>query len=1120
MTTYPNDLPATSATSGRVLVGGSVTSQIETTFDRDWFKVSLVAGKSYRFDLEGAGGLGELSDPYLRLYRNGTLIELDDDGGAGLDSRIEFTAIQTGTYFLAAGAYSTATGTYRLSVEEYTPPPAGSLLPTIDWGTQLASNQVDVYFATSGESHAGYESLQWTAYEIRQVMAVMDEIEQSVGLTFNRVTSPANAEFKLVIQDNALSGFAGLMYPPGQTNAGVGVFNRDAPGWDSAPGGGLEKGGTGFQLLLHEFGHGLGLAHPHDDGGTSARLDGVTSSRGDYGNFDLNQGVFTNLSYNDGRPAVDGSAPETYGATGTYSPLDIAVLQQKYGATTANTGANTYVLPGGNGAGTYYSAIWDTGGRDAVVYNGTRAATIDLREATLFSETGGGGFVSSASGIRGGFTIANGVRIEDARGGGGADLITGNRFANELTGNAGDDRLFGGNGNDKLIGNAGNDSLLGQVGNDFLSGGAGQDRLFGASGDDTLTGGNDSDILNGGTGRDLLRGDRGTDTLIGGDDNDRLFGGGENDSLDGGNGNDTLDGGAGIDVLAGGIGNDLYIVDNARDSITESGSGFDTVRASVSYDLDGSNAERLELIGTGNINGTGDNFDNEIIGTSGVNVLRGRGGDDSISAGSGNDRVFGDAGVDSLFGGAGNDLLSGGSGSDILHGEADADTLIGGDGNDRLLGGESNDSLSGGVGNDTLDGGTGIDVLAGGLGQDTYLVDHSRDTVTDTGTDFDTVLSTADFDLAASGVERLELVGSADIDGTGNQLDNQIIGAGGANILRGREGDDYLSAAGGDDRLFGDAGEDRVIGGAGDDFLNGGAGSDSLSGDRGSDTLLGSYGEDILSGGDSDDRLFGGGGLDTLYGGEGNDYLSGGLASDTLHGDEGADTLTGNEGNDILFGGTGADRLIGGTGEDRLDGGIGADVMVGGQGNDTYLIDNILDSIIDTSGALDRALSTVSFNLSGSNVERLQLVSTADTDGTGNQLDNHIIGNRGENVLHGRDGDDFLSAASGDDRVYGDAGDDRVIGGAGDDLLNGGSGADILVFRQNYDSDIVVGFEDDIDTLELSEGLWGGGLTVSEMLDNFASAVGASVVFDFGNGDILRVSNITLSALEDDIAFV
>lgn len=67
---------------------------------------------------------------------------------------------------------------------------------------------------------------------------------------------------------------------------------------------------------------------------------------------------------------------------------------------------------------------------------------IDLREATLELEEGGGGWLSYADGIYGGYTIANGVVIENATGGSGDDAIVGNAADNVLTGGAGADTFI------------------------------------------------------------------------------------------------------------------------------------------------------------------------------------------------------------------------------------------------------------------------------------------------------------------------------------------------------------------------------------------------------------------------------------------------------------------------------------------------------------------------------------------------------------------------------------------------------------------------------------------------------------------------------------------------------
>jgi serralysin len=141
--------------------------------------------------------------------------------------------------------------------------------------------------------------------------------------------------------------------------------------------------------------------------------------------------------------------------------LDIAALQFMYGVdTTSRTGNDTYTLPGANRVGTFYSCIWDAGGTDTVLGASALGNTIDLRAATLQVGPGGGGFVSYASGIHGGFTIAKGAVIENATGGNLQDRITGNQVANVLVGLGGNDVLRGGAGRDTLTGGTGSDDFV------------------------------------------------------------------------------------------------------------------------------------------------------------------------------------------------------------------------------------------------------------------------------------------------------------------------------------------------------------------------------------------------------------------------------------------------------------------------------------------------------------------------------------------------------------------------------------------------------------------------------------------------------------------------------------
>ena len=114
---------ADTSTSGRVAVDGTASGNITEPWGWDWFAVEFVAGTAYRIDLKGSPtGDGTLTDPYLRgVYdAEGSFVpdSVNNDGGVGDNSRLSFTASETGTYYIVAGAYGYRTGTYELAVEE------------------------------------------------------------------------------------------------------------------------------------------------------------------------------------------------------------------------------------------------------------------------------------------------------------------------------------------------------------------------------------------------------------------------------------------------------------------------------------------------------------------------------------------------------------------------------------------------------------------------------------------------------------------------------------------------------------------------------------------------------------------------------------------------------------------------------------------------------------------------------------------------------------------------------------------------------------------------------------------------------------------------------------------
>jgi Ca2+-binding RTX toxin-like protein len=252
-----------------------------------------------------------------------------------------------------------------------------------------------------------------------------------------------------------------------------------------------------------------------------------------------------------------------------------------------------------------------------------------------------------------------------------------------------------------------------------------------------------------------------------------------------------------------------------------------------------------------------------------------------------------------------------------------------------LIGTAANNTLTGGSGNDFIDGGAGRDTMIGLGGDDTYVVDNSRDVVVEVAGDgIDTVLSSVSATLSAN-VENLTLTGLNSINGTGNALDNVIIGNSAANNLSGNAGDDHL---------FGGASADRLNGGTGNDYLDGGLGGDNMDGGSGNDT----YVVDSTL-----DRISDGSGIDTVL----TTLLSYTMSRDieTLNFTGiGSFTGTGNSSANTITGGAGADILDGAAGNDTLNGGAGADVLIGGRGTDTFAFnfgEATSDRVSDFTGA-------------------------------------------------------------------------------------------------------------------------------------------------------------------------
>ncbi|HMW76158.1 MAG TPA: calcium-binding protein [Rhodocyclaceae bacterium] len=300
--------------------------------------------------------------------------------------------------------------------------------------------------------------------------------------------------------------------------------------------------------------------------------------------------------------------------------------------------------------------------------------------------------------------------------------------------------------------------------------------------------------------------------------NDTVNGTNQNDDLFGLGGNDLLNGGLGSDTLTGGLGDDTYVIDNLGDAVVEAlDAGTDLARIAIGtpggtvtlWD----NVENATLVNAVAFNLTGNALNNTLTGNGLANTLDGGAGDDLLDGKAGADLLIGGLGDDTFVidnpGDAVVEALDAGTdlvkvarttpgGTFTLADNVENATLVNAVAF-NLTGNALNNTLTGNGLANVLDGGLGADALIGGLGNDTYVIDDAGDTITDTG-GVDTVQSSLAFTLG-TGLEKLILTGSADLDGTGNAGANTLIGNDGANVLTGGLGNDVLWGGLGNDQF-------------------------------------------------------------------------------------------------------------------------------------------------------------------------------------------------------------------------------------------------------------------------------------------------------------------------------
>jgi Ca2+-binding RTX toxin-like protein len=928
---------------------------------------------------------------------------------------------------------------------------ADEYIDSLVWGGRWIDEdggKVTISYAAANGEFEGADTIGWSVEALAALDSALALWESVANIDFVKVqASEADALFWAGTQSQAGGrDILGWSEIPGYNDTEVlnTLYNAQDLAWS---GDAFTPGSFTFVTMVHEIGHLLGLAHPHDGGSApdATTFPGVTwpwdgASGG-------NSGFYTTMTYNDGFPYFDPdfySDPYSLQYGLQYGPMafDIAAIQTIYGAnTTYASGNDTYYLPTTDGLGTYWSSIWDTGGIDTISNAGSSLIASIYLSTTVPYGMGVWSYVQdNGITVHGGYSIPKDVVIENAIGGSNQDTLEGNSANNVLDGRGLDDYMAGLGGDDTYYVDTPDDQVVEEAGE-------GNDKVY-ASVDYTLAANVENLVLNGrksihGTGNDL-----------------------EN-VLTGNAANNMLDGAAGADTMEGGAGNDKYIVDNTGDVVSElADGGVDTVLSSVIWTL-GANLERLTLTGLGHVAGTGNELNNILTGNDGDNVLDGKAGADTMTGGLGDDTYVVDSagdvvteaknqGTDTVEAWVGWTLganfeqlrLMGTAGLNGTGNDLD-NVLTGNDLANDLLGLKGNDTIRGGAGNDVLDGGTGVDTADYSTSPGSIRVDLAAGTAQDGFSDLDQLI----------GIENV----------AGSAFGDEIYGNGSANRLLGNDGDDSL---------YGDAGDDLLEGGAGSDVLAGGLGADALSAGGDADYLLIDGADTAIDGGAGFDSVFvqtaapvtldmGAASIEWVQGSAGNDTFD--AASQTgavyIYGMGGDDTLTGSAFGDYLDGGDGTDTLAGGDGADLMLGNGGSDILRGDGGDDS-LIELGDDSVIDGGAGFDSLFvwsdTGVTLDLTASSIEWVQGSVPGDDNLNG-------AGNTVNTFLYGWGGNDVLTAGSADDYIAGGAGDDVLTGGAGNDTLIGETGFDRYVYTDTvWGSDTIHSFDFNGETLDFT----------------------------------------------------
>ena len=603
------DAAANAQTQYGISVGQSFNGVFSDNLDRDWVRVELVAGTTYRISLSGSGD-NRGADTVLRVFNAaGEQVAINDDAdfGAGqLNSTLSFTPESSGVYYLSAGVFAgnpsqDHSGGYTLTLVDAAT--GGAAEPGPDYVELQGGAGDDVLRGGGGDDaiHGG------DGNDRLYGLGGQDFLTGDRGDDLLEGGDDAD----LLLGDSASAFFFGPLLAGDDPGSGSSGSSPDDPATGDDPGGGSAP----------------------DDPSAMAGADAESSG-----------GSSSSSSDDDDGPGA-GDDPHTGGADDPLrdDPLPLQLFpiltrDDVLAFLSDQLHAGNDVLRGGAGDDWMEGGAGDDqlfGGDDddllvgdtslAMFFGGLPVAVVndgpDDPGAIPVPEDGGedADFAAPAG-------------DEDA---GSLDNLLLMLLIDQLT--AGDDLLDGGPGDDTLEGGFGNDTLVGGTGDDFLEGGPGNDGLDAGSGDDYLRGGAGDDTLEGGSGHDWLEGSAG---------------------------DDALEGGAGDDILTGDDFPFFLFFEPVPEGPAADGpyaDGDDGASVAL-YDPnadDGGDADDGPAITGYDPYTGGDDDDHGPISGYEPSLI-------SVLVPWGDDTLSGGAGDDLLDGGPGNDTLSGGPGADVF----------------------------------------------------------------------------------------------------------------------------------------------------------------------------------------------------------------------------------------------------------------------------------------------------------------------------------------------------------------------------------------------------------------------------------------------------------------------